>query len=181
MRGWVYVMTNKSMPGLVKIGFSTKDPHLRADELNGTWCPHPFVVAYDALVEDPRVVEQAAHRELSPNHEAKEYFRVSVDAAIQVLRQVLSKQGKSTLLERGAHRSQDPTESPDNKARKAIVNRQPTPPGNGVNRTSLFIGNCGYCRNEFRLTLTRHDSAAVCPHCFRRNDVSDFLRQAFPF
>jgi len=33
IRGWVYVMTNKSMPGLVKIGYSTKDPSARADEL----------------------------------------------------------------------------------------------------------------------------------------------------
>lgn len=34
MRGWVYVISNPTIPGLVKIGFSTKDPLLRAEELN---------------------------------------------------------------------------------------------------------------------------------------------------
>jgi len=33
MKGWVYVITNKAMPGLVKIGFSMKDTEIRASEL----------------------------------------------------------------------------------------------------------------------------------------------------
>ncbi|WP_295427803.1 GIY-YIG nuclease family protein [uncultured Thiodictyon sp.] len=33
MKGFVYVMSNKAMPGLVKIGYSTKHPELRAEEL----------------------------------------------------------------------------------------------------------------------------------------------------
>ena len=43
MKGWVYVISNQAMPDLVKVGFSTKDPTLRASELNHTGSPHPYV------------------------------------------------------------------------------------------------------------------------------------------
>jgi hypothetical protein len=33
IRGWVYVIFNEAMPDLVKVGYSTKDPNLRAEEL----------------------------------------------------------------------------------------------------------------------------------------------------
>jgi len=42
------------MPDILKIGYSTKDPSLRAKELAGTGSPHPFRVVFDILVEDPR-------------------------------------------------------------------------------------------------------------------------------
>jgi hypothetical protein len=34
MKGWVYIISNKAMPDLVKVGFSTKDPQLRAQEFD---------------------------------------------------------------------------------------------------------------------------------------------------
>lgn len=84
IRGWVYVLSNKSMPGLVKVGYSTKDPALRLQELGGTGLPHPFVLEYDALVNGPRTIEQAVHKRLASVHEAKEFFkttpRIAADA-----------------------------------------------------------------------------------------------------
>ncbi|KFC76184.1 GIY-YIG nuclease family protein [Massilia sp. LC238] len=44
MKGWVYVITNKAIPDLVKVGYSRKDPELRAAELNNTGAPHPYMV-----------------------------------------------------------------------------------------------------------------------------------------
>lgn len=58
MKGWVYVISNKSMPELVKVGYSTKDPDLRAMELNNTGAPHPYTVNYELLIENPREIEQ---------------------------------------------------------------------------------------------------------------------------
>jgi hypothetical protein len=81
-RGWVYVISNKSMPGLAKIGYSSKDPHGRAQELDNTGCPLPYVVEYDVLVESPREVEQQAHQQLSEKREGKEWFRCSLEEAI---------------------------------------------------------------------------------------------------
>ena len=81
VRGWVYIISNKAMTGLVKVGFSTKDPNLRALELNHTGAPHPYSVEYDLIVENPYQVEQLAHKLLSEVREGKEWFRCSVDEA----------------------------------------------------------------------------------------------------
>lgn len=73
------------MPGLVKIGFSTKDPLLRAEEL-GTGSPHPYQVEYDVLVDDPRSIEQRLHRILSHKREGKEWFRCGISEAVNEIR-----------------------------------------------------------------------------------------------
>ena len=65
MNGWVYVISNKAMLGLVKVGYTTKDPELRADELNHTGSPYPYIVEYEVLIEDPYQVEQRVHRRLA--------------------------------------------------------------------------------------------------------------------
>jgi hypothetical protein len=73
------------MPGLVKIGYSTKDPVLRAAELGNTGAPHAYEVAYDALVESPKSVEIAVHRDLAAKREGREWFRLTVQTAIDVI------------------------------------------------------------------------------------------------
>jgi hypothetical protein len=50
MKGWVYVISNKAMEGLIKVGHSTKDPELRAQELDHTGSPHPYIVEYEMLI-----------------------------------------------------------------------------------------------------------------------------------
>jgi len=89
IRGWVYVITNASMPDLVKIGYSTKDPNLRAGELSSTGIPHPYMVAYDIHVEEPREIEQAVHDQLKHKNEGKEWFRCSLAEAVQRIRQTV--------------------------------------------------------------------------------------------
>ena len=89
MAGWVYVMSNSEMEGLVKIGRSSKEPAGdRVRELSReTGVPAPFVVEYQALVENE-------HREESKLHEhfevarlgSKEFFRLSVTEAIADIR-----------------------------------------------------------------------------------------------
>ena len=88
MKGWVYVISNNAMPGLVKVGYSTKDPGLRAEELNHTGSPHPYVVEYEMLIEEPYEIEQKTHKLLSSKHEAKEWFRCSAEEAIAAIKQV---------------------------------------------------------------------------------------------
>ena len=45
--GFVYILENKSLPGLLKIGCTTKDPHERAKEISGgTGVTIPFQVTY---------------------------------------------------------------------------------------------------------------------------------------
>jgi hypothetical protein len=108
MRGWVYVMSNPSMPGIVKVGFSMKDPNDRAEELAHTGIPTPYLVHYDVLVEDPESVEQAAHRQLNNvrvNHR-REWFQCSSQEAVHSIRQII---GSRALLENFIREDARPT------------------------------------------------------------------------
>ncbi len=96
MKGWVYVITNKAMPGLVKVGYSTKDPDLRAEELNHTGSPHPYLVEYELLIEEPYQVEQKTHKLLSAKREAKEWFRCTPEEAVAAIKQIA---GDRTITE----------------------------------------------------------------------------------
>jgi T5orf172 domain len=87
MKGWVYVISNAAMPGLVKVGYSTKDPEISAQDLNHTGSPHPYIVEYEMLVEDPYEVEQQAHRLLSAKNEGKEWFRCPAEEAVVAIKQ----------------------------------------------------------------------------------------------
>lgn len=96
MKGWVYIISNQAMPDLVKVGFSTKDPDLRASELNHTGSPHPYVVDYEVLVEQPRDVEQQVHRQLSEYREGREWFRCTPEFAVSAVQQIV---GSSAIVE----------------------------------------------------------------------------------
>ena len=92
-------MSNVAMPGLVKVGYSTKDPAFRVEELAGTGLPHPFVVEFDVLVFEPRDVEQAVHARLTILHEAKEFYRVSVERAVDAIRAEVKESGRKIIAE----------------------------------------------------------------------------------
>jgi hypothetical protein len=87
MKGWVYVISNIALPDLVKVGYTMKDPEQRAKELKNTGSPHPYLVDYEALTEDPREVEQEAHELLSSKHEGKEWFKCSSEEAITAIKE----------------------------------------------------------------------------------------------
>jgi hypothetical protein len=96
MKGWIYVITNKAMPGLVKVGYSMKDPVLRAEELEHTGSPYPYVVDYEVLVEEPFGIEQKVHSHLKKYHERKEWFHCTSEDAIAAIQSVV---GNGALIE----------------------------------------------------------------------------------
>ena len=101
MKGFVYVMSNKAMPGLVKIGYSTKHPEIRADELDGTGLPHKFIVEYCAFVDEPYFFEQTAHKALARYNEGKEFFRIPVETAITCILDIAEDTETRLLYEEG--------------------------------------------------------------------------------
>ena len=88
MKGWVYIVTNESMPQLVKIGYTTNHPKDRAKELSTTGVPTPFIAQYAVLVENPRNLEQIIHKRLFDLklHKGKEWFECTVEEAIAILK-----------------------------------------------------------------------------------------------
>jgi hypothetical protein len=89
MEGWVYIITNKAMPDVVKVGFTTNAPEERAAGLSHTGIPHAYVVEYAALVNHYRGVERKAHALLNECRENKnrEWFRCDIGTAISAIRQ----------------------------------------------------------------------------------------------
>ena len=86
--GWVYVLTNSAMPGLVKIGLTTRNPRDRAAELTAaTGVPAPFVIAWCRAATDCAYVEAAVHRMLDDRRVSgkREFFRCDVQTARQVI------------------------------------------------------------------------------------------------
>jgi len=77
MAGWIYVMKNEAMPGLVKIGRSSQDPSIhRVKELSSsTSVPVPFTVSYQALVNNEIDIEKKLHEHFKKNRYGKEYFK----------------------------------------------------------------------------------------------------------
>lgn len=83
LAGFVYILSNPSMTGLLKIGFTTGSPEGRAAELSAvTGVPKPFRVEWaHPVTGNPRAVEQRTHAQLSHLREGKEFFRVTVNEA----------------------------------------------------------------------------------------------------
>lgn len=88
--GHVYILKNKGMPGLLKIGFTTRLPNERASELSTTGVPFPFVVAYSLEVNDPSTIEAELHSRLDGyrTSESREFFRLSIERAIAVVEEL---------------------------------------------------------------------------------------------
>jgi len=64
--GFIYVLANSSMPGIVKVGKTTRSPSDRAAELSGvTGVATPFIVVFDQEVADCDFVERFVHTRLS--------------------------------------------------------------------------------------------------------------------
>lgn len=134
MKGWVYIISNRGMPGLIKIGYSSKDPELRAKELDGTGAPHPYEVDYEILVPDPYLVEQAAHVKLSDKKEAKEWFRASLDDGVLAIRSVadgkiqvenfIKADKEIILVEERIQLEKTRKEEADKKRKEAVVKRR---------------------------------------------------------
>jgi hypothetical protein len=87
--GYVYAFTTPSMPGVVKIGATDRDPTLRLAEANArhTWCPpEPYVVACTVAVDDAFATERAIHALLAPRRVTarREFFRLT-DAEARAL------------------------------------------------------------------------------------------------
>lgn len=87
--GWVYVMTNEHMPGIVKIGQTANDPLIRASDLRTTGVPSDFVVEYQALFEGYARIERTVHRALADHRVSsnREFFRIDVARAILAIRE----------------------------------------------------------------------------------------------
>ena len=89
-RGIVYVLTNSAMPGLVKIGMTTRDSiDAMMKELYSTGVPVPFDCSYacEVKVSDCAKIEKALHTALGSNriNANREFFSIKPEQATAIL------------------------------------------------------------------------------------------------
>lgn len=90
--GSVYILSNNAMPGILKIGHTTRMVEERAEELSKqTGVPEKFVVEYDWLVENPEQYERLIHANLKKYRisEDKEFFRIEKDLAQKACQRII--------------------------------------------------------------------------------------------
>jgi hypothetical protein len=102
--GFLYILSNPTMPGLVKVGKTTRDPSERVKELSAaTGVPTPFLLVYYQPVEDCDYAEQWAHAELErrgyrPNSD-REFFMAPVHEAVEILNEARSVVGADPTVQ----------------------------------------------------------------------------------
>ncbi len=84
--GYVYVITNRALLNMVKLGMTTRSSRRRCADL-GTGSPYDYEVAHEVAVSHVRHVEALVHSHfakmrINPN---REWFSVEVDEAIDAL------------------------------------------------------------------------------------------------
>lgn len=96
--GYVYILSNPSMPGLIKIGHTKRSPEERARELSrNTSIPLHFIVEFEIFSVDRIMLESIVHRTLEPYriNKKREFFEIALDEAIEIVRlkaEIINKQ-----------------------------------------------------------------------------------------
>lgn len=105
MKGYVYVLTNECMPGIVKVGRTTRTVGGRAGELFQTGVPMPFKVAHFVATPDCVWLERWVHAFFQQNRVApdREFFRSSVEQVSAALVEGLREQMDAMVAEYTPH------------------------------------------------------------------------------
>ena len=94
-KGTVYVLTNPSFTGMVKIGYTTRTAEKRAKELSGTSTPTPFQVFYESpLIDSPRELERSVHKKFANDRitNGREFFAITPQQAKDAIVEALPTQ-----------------------------------------------------------------------------------------
>jgi hypothetical protein len=96
MRGYIYCFANDSMPGICKIGMTTRTVEERLREANfvGTWRPPtPYTCMYVKEVENVSRIERQIHEEFEKMglrvSERSEFFKTDVNMVRNVVESII--------------------------------------------------------------------------------------------
>ena len=90
-KGFVYILDNPSLEGMVKIGATTKKPSKRCWELSSsTSIPTPFNIVYSQPSMNPFKVESIVHTILDEYrvNKNREFFKVDIDKTINLIEDI---------------------------------------------------------------------------------------------
>ena len=97
MVGYVYCLSNDSIPGLLKIGMTTRTPEERARELYTTGVAIPFKVEFSIKVDNPLKTEHQLHALFNEYRvKSREFFQITPEDARSKIYEFLS--NNTTIL-----------------------------------------------------------------------------------
>ena len=83
-----YVLSNPSMPGLLKIGYTKNSPEERAQQIsNATGVATPFKVDYAFKCHEGQFLEEEIHSYLDSHRVAnnREFFKLELHEAVEAI------------------------------------------------------------------------------------------------
>jgi hypothetical protein len=87
---YIYIFSISDKPDLIKVGKSSKNPHIRANDLSrNTAATGKFNVEWFMEVPDAELAEKVAHFKLKEYHFNKEYFTKKPFHAYRILEKFL--------------------------------------------------------------------------------------------
>ncbi len=93
--GHIYILSNRTMPGILKIGYTDRNPEDRARELYTTATPTPFVVEFAVkLLGNTFEIEQRVHNHLQKYRvdKRREFFRITSQEAANLIAEFIIKE-----------------------------------------------------------------------------------------
>jgi hypothetical protein len=88
---WVYILSNESMPNIVKIGITKLTPEERAKQISAsTGVPIPFKVEFAFKCHEGEFLENDIHIYLDSYrvNSNREFFKIDINEAIDVIKEI---------------------------------------------------------------------------------------------
>ena len=87
VKGYIYILSNPFMKGLLKIGYTERTPEERLVELQSTGVPSDFVLECTYFSKDPAGDEKVIHERLDKYrvNKKREFFEVELEFACKVI------------------------------------------------------------------------------------------------
>jgi hypothetical protein len=123
--GYVYCMSNPTMPGILKVGKTLRTPEERAKELFTTGVALPFKIEFAKKVTDPKGKERLLHKLLEQYHTRihprREFFRVSSEEVLGFFGLMDGEMWTDTLVTEDTEESDDEDDEEEEPVRRAVL------------------------------------------------------------
>ena len=139
--GYIYILSNPAMSGLLKIGFTVRDVQSRVQELSSsTSIPAPFEIEYYCLTRDVEEIEKEVHYRLGKYRQSgKEFFTIPLELAVKIIDSMIRSVAEDRFCRRPINNSpiSDQFRSDKNTLYQC-------PKCGGKNSSSKICVACGY-------------------------------------
>lgn len=148
MKGWLYVISNRAVKGMVKVGGTPKDPAAYAENLDKAGLPFPHEVGYEVLVPDIAAAEKIAAEALAHKAEGRGWYSCTVAEAA---REIAAAVAGTIILE-----SRYDGQTKVDKLYDEVTSQDPA-------RRIAVLSDSGCPSNVLRFAIEREeDEAVIC-------------------